>query len=136
MYKNLAKTFFIGKNLVYLPSCHSTNDIASGLIKNDQFFDGTVVITNNQTAGKGQRGNTWESNSGDNLMCSLVVRPRIKVQELFSLNMRITLAIALALEDLLPDKRVEIKWPNDILIHRKKVGGILIENSIKGDEID
>ena len=74
MLKIRPKTFFVGKNVIFLPSCHSTNDIASEMIQNSEFIDGTVIITDLQTQGKGQRGNQWESEAGQNILMSLMVR--------------------------------------------------------------
>jgi len=136
LYKNLAKTFFIGKNLVYLPSCHSTNDIASGIVKNDPFFDGTVVVTNNQTAGKGQQGNTWESNASMNLTFSMILKMKhLLLKDHFMLNVISSLAIV----DFIKKKsvaNVKVKWPNDIYVDDHKIAGVLISNSIRSNLID
>ncbi len=101
--------------------------------------EGTVVITANQTAGRGQRGNTWLVEPGKNLTFSLFLKPSfLKVEEQFFLTIIISLAITDCLNEILspfsPRERVgdeaRIKWPNDILVHEKKICGILIENSL------
>lgn len=135
MYKIPANTLFVGKNLVYVPECHSTNTLAAELSQKKGTSDGTVVITDSQTAGRGQRGNTWESEAGKNLTLSVIFRPSfLEVRDQFSLTIVVSLAVRALLTELLSDE-VKIKWPNDILVHDRKICGILIENSLSGDRI-
>lgn len=135
MYKIPANTLFMGKNLVYVPECHSTNTLASELCQRTSTTEGTIVITDNQTKGRGQRGNTWLSDPFKNLTFSLILRPTfLKPADQFNL----TMAISLALRDFLTHSilgSVKIKWPNDLLVNDKKVCGILIENTITGEAI-
>jgi BirA family biotin operon repressor/biotin-[acetyl-CoA-carboxylase] ligase len=135
LYKIPANTVFLGKNLVFVPECHSTNTLALQLSQNTSSFDGSVVITNNQTAGRGQRGNTWEAAPGMNLTFSILLKPQfLHVKDHFYLN----LVTSLAIHDFLSGKSIEsihIKWPNDILVHGKKICGILIENQVQGTAI-
>ena len=135
MYKIPAKTLFMGHSLVFMPECHSTNDEASRLIQATNILDGTVVITANQTAGRGQRGNTWFVEPGKNLTFSIFVKPTfLQVQDQFYLN----IAFSLGLHDYLSEvvvKKVNVKWPNDILVNEKKICGILIENHLRGQHI-
>ncbi len=128
MYKILANTIFLGKQVLFLPVCHSTNDKALELIRSGQVGDGAIVICDHQTAGRGQRGNSWEAESGQNLTFSLVLKPSfLDISEQFYLNMMVSNAIRALLQDYLPDLRV--KWPNDLVVPGKgKIGGILIEN--------
>jgi BirA family transcriptional regulator, biotin operon repressor / biotin---[acetyl-CoA-carboxylase] ligase len=133
VYKIHEQTLFTGKNVVFEPECASTNDLAMKLIHHEEgIMEGTVVITNNQTAGKGQRGNSWVAAPGQNLTFSLILKPTfLPVKDQFYL----TMSIALAVHDYLvtrTDKPVYIKWPNDVLIEDHKICGILIENSIQG----
>jgi BirA family transcriptional regulator, biotin operon repressor / biotin---[acetyl-CoA-carboxylase] ligase len=134
LYKIPANTLFMGKNLVFVPECHSTNTLAHELTSSS-LLDGTVVITSNQTAGRGQRGNTWLVEPGMNLTFSLVLKPFfLAVSNQFFLNIFTSLAIL----DLLRDKLnaiVRIKWPNDLLAGGKKLCGILIENQILGQQV-
>ena len=99
---------------------------------NDTSSSGTVVMTQEQTNGRGQRGNVWESNIGENLLFSLILRPKdLPPQNQFRLNW----VISLGLQDYLIFKglsNVFIKWPNDIYVDNNKICGILIENLIKG----
>lgn len=97
--------------------------------------DGTVIITTNQTAGRGQRGNSWETTSGMNLTFSVLLKPTfVSIKNQFHLTMMTSLAVI----DFLKSNSISkaaIKWPNDILIDQKKVCGILIENSVKGETL-
>ncbi|GHN01386.1 biotin--[acetyl-CoA-carboxylase] ligase [Cytophagales bacterium WSM2-2] len=97
--------------------------------------EGTVVITANQFAGRGQRGNTWHVAAGMNLTFSILLKPTfLEVRKQFDLTMIASLAVF----DYLTNHQmgaVKIKWPNDILVDRKKICGILIENSIQGETI-
>lgn len=134
MYKIPANTLFTGKNIVFVPECHSTNTLAQQLCQLGQLSDGSVVITNHQTAGRGQRGNTWLTQSGENLTFSLFYKPTfLNTLDQFNLNRCISLGLYHYLRTLVTD--VHIKWPNDILIENKKVCGILIENTIQGNRI-
>jgi BirA family biotin operon repressor/biotin-[acetyl-CoA-carboxylase] ligase len=128
MYKILANTIFLGKDVHFLSECHSTNDKAFELIRSGSAGQGSVVVCANQTRGKGQRGNAWESEPGQNLTFSLVLTPHfLDVSEQFFLNMVISNAIRKMLQDYLPD--LKVKWPNDLVLPGKgKIGGILIEN--------
>ena len=128
MYKILANTIFLGKDVHFLPECHSTNDKALELIRSGIAGQGSIVVCADQTRGKGQRGNTWESERGQNLTFSLVLKPDfLDISEQFYLNMVISNAIRKMLQDYLPD--VLVKWPNDLVLPGKgKIGGILIEN--------
>ena len=136
MHKFFANSLFIGKKLENLPHCHSTNQIAGEMLNHDRPPEGTVVITDNQTAGKGQRGAQWESAAGQNLTFSILFYPHfLLIKHQFYLNMIISLGVARALQHELGGK-VKIKWPNDILVSDKKICGILIENSLKGSKIE
>ncbi|NVJ85131.1 MAG: biotin--[acetyl-CoA-carboxylase] ligase [Algoriphagus sp.] len=130
MHKILANTLFLGKDIKYLPDCHSTNDIAFQLVREGEGLEGTIVICDFQKAGKGQRGNTWESQPGQNLTFSLILQPSfMDVSEQFYLNMAVSCAIQKVLEDYFP--LIQIKWPNDVIVPQKgKLGGVLIENSL------
>ena len=119
-----------------MSECHSTNDIAADLIKQSAQLEGTTIITENQTQGRGQRGNQWEAEAGKNATFSIILRPTIvPIQNQFQLHLITTLAIYNSLFPIL-GKELKIKWPNDIYYKDRKLGGILIENSIKGHQIE
>lgn len=136
MHKILTKTLFAAKKVIYLPSCHSTNTIAADLLRNTTVTEGTLVITTQQTAGKGQRGNRWESATGKNLTFSLILKPTfLTVSEQYYLNMAIALGLYQGILNLGFSKSTAIKWPNDIFIGKQKVAGVLIENIIKSTSL-
>jgi BirA family transcriptional regulator, biotin operon repressor / biotin---[acetyl-CoA-carboxylase] ligase len=135
LYKIPATTLFIGKNLIFVPECHSTNTLAQQLSQQSSAPEGSVVITDNQTAGRGQRGNSWETNQGLNFTFSILLKPSfLTPNQQFYLNIVIALGVFNYLRQR-TDKRVSIKWPNDILVDQKKICGILIENTIQGSSI-
>ena len=137
MYKIPANTVFLGKRLVFVPDCHSTNTLALQLAQNSLNAEGTVVITDHQTAGRGQQGKGWESAPGMNLTFSLILKPSfLSVNDQYYL----TITTSLALHDYLGGQigrgqTLYIKWPNDILVHEKKICGILIENQLQGNRL-
>ncbi|MFD2037681.1 biotin--[acetyl-CoA-carboxylase] ligase [Belliella marina] len=130
MYKILANTIFLGKDIISLPECHSTNDVAMTRIKSKEAAEGTIVITENQTKGKGQRGNVWKVQPEMNLTFSLVLSPNfLNPRDQFDLNIMVSMAIYEVLSDYAGG--LKVKWPNDIVHENKgKLGGILIENII------
>jgi len=125
-------------NIIKLESTDSTNNYAHNLIKNSEKsiseLSGTVIWSLEQTMGRGQRTNKWESESGQNLTFSLIITPStLPVAKQFLLSKIISLAVHDFLSKIFQD--VTIKWPNDLYIGDKKIAGILIENSVKGSEI-
>jgi len=135
VYKILANLPFRTNHVHYLPSCHSTNEVAQDLLHTD-VAEGTVVITDDQFAGKGQGGNQWRSFPGQNLTFSLILRPIFLMpKEQFLITVFLSLGIKEALEEILPGE-VKIKWPNDIYFKNKKIAGLLIENVLRGNHYD
>jgi BirA family transcriptional regulator, biotin operon repressor / biotin---[acetyl-CoA-carboxylase] ligase len=136
MHKILANTVFLGKEIIYLTECHSTNDSAQELLRKKQGGEGMIVLTDKQTKGKGQRGNRWWTEPGMNLTFSLILEPRfLKPAQQFDLNIVICLSIWETLNTF--DPEFVIKWPNDIL-HKKagKIAGVLIENSVQSHYLE
>lgn len=134
MYNSIHNTLIIGKKIIYLPSCHSTNDIAAELVHKGLVEEGTVVITDNQVGGRGQRGSTWQSEAGQNLTFSVILKPVfLPVDQQFPISQ----TVALALFDFLSlyTSDAKIKWPNDMYVSGKKLSGTLIENSIQGNTL-
>lgn len=96
----------------------------------------TAVMARRQTAGRGQRGNSWESEPGSNLTVSLLLRPEgLSVAQSFALSEAVAVGVAEAVERVVPELRISIKWPNDIYAGDMKLGGILIENSLSGASV-
>ncbi|OGX85681.1 biotin--[acetyl-CoA-carboxylase] ligase [Hymenobacter glacialis] len=131
------QTLFTGQQLLWLPVCASTNTEAQALIVQNRASDGCTVITDFQTAGRGQRGNQWEAAPAENLMLSVVWQPRfLAAAQQFLLSQ----AVALGLHDwagalLGPSPKLKLKWPNDLYYGDQKLGGVLIENSLSGTKI-
>lgn len=119
--------------LIKLDAIDSTNEFLKGISTQPDLENFTVVTAENQTKGKGQMGAVWNSQAGKNLIMSVLVKDFLKdINEIFNLNIAVSLAVITALKkNNIPD--LSIKWPNDILSANKKIGGILIENSIKSD---
>ena len=96
---------------------------------------GTVIYTPSQTAGRGQKGNSWESEDGKNLTFSLLLKhPPVKARDQFYLSEAAALAVVEALTEA-ADNGFTVKWPNDVYWQDKKICGMLIENSLDGSEI-
>jgi BirA family biotin operon repressor/biotin-[acetyl-CoA-carboxylase] ligase len=122
----------MGQKLIYVPECHSTNSSLSDLINHGDLPEGLVLITDNQTKGRGQRGNHWDSLPGENLTFSILLKPKfLSARDQFQLNMAIALGIADGLSHW-SSQQVSLKWPNDIMIADKKVAGVLIESQSQG----
>ncbi len=98
----------------------------------------TAVSCHTQSAGRGQRGNTWESAPGMNVTMSVLLRPEgIHPRNQFCLSEAVALAVTATLDHFLPpDLHAEVKWPNDIYVGDRKICGILIENRISATSID
>jgi len=129
-------TLFIGKEIISLDAVNSTNDFLKQLVSEKTLKEGFVVTSEFQTAGKGQLGNQWHASKGLNFMGSILLYPHfLNLADFFYLNQIISLACIKALSDYLHshhcDGTLNIKWPNDLYLNQKKIGGILIENSIQ-----
>ncbi len=123
---------------ILLPETPSTNTYAKEKL-NDFSHDYIVVYTQNQTAGRGMDGNSWEAKAGKNISFSIVCHPKmVKPAEQFVLSMAIAVDIVTVLQKLYPEEKgnFRVKWPNDIYWNDKKLGGILIENTLKGYRMD
>jgi BirA family biotin operon repressor/biotin-[acetyl-CoA-carboxylase] ligase len=126
-------TQFVGRRVVCHESVSSTNDVAKRLAE-EGAVDGTLVVAETQTAGRGRRARGWYASPGSSVLLSVILRPPLKPEELPYLLMSSALAAAQAIEHS-TGLAVRFKWPNDILLGGKKAGGILIETSLSGDEL-
>ena len=125
---------------LYLRTIDSTNNELKNLLKQDQIPEFFAVRTSYQTAGRGQTGNTWESQDSKNLLFSFFIQPEeIAVDKQFVISEMISLAIVESIRKItrknFNPQLLKIKWPNDIYYGDQKLGGILIENSLKGNKI-
>ena len=120
-----------GENVHFYASIPSTNDILRGMAAADA-PEGTLVVADEQTAGRGRMGRTWEAPAATSLLVSVLFRPDIPASHLYQTVMASGLAAAEAVENV-AGIAVEVKWPNDLQIGGKKVGGILPESAIVGE---
>jgi len=125
------QTRFIGQRIIYHSSVTSTNDLARQEAQRGA-AEGTVVIADEQVAGKGRLKRVWLSPKGS-IALSVILYPAIA--QLPSLIMVASLAVAHSIEAV-TGLKPQLKWPNDILINGKKVVGILIENSVRGNAVN
>ena len=117
--------------IIKLDAIDSTNEFLKTLSSNQILENFTVVTAENQLKGRGQMGAVWNSEPSKNLIMSVLIYNFISnVDQIFTINLVVSVSIIQALEDFsIPE--LSIKWPNDIMSRNKKVGGILIENTIK-----
>ena len=135
MQSNTILGLFVGQNVITLQQVSSTNEyLKSKLSNSTPFAEGTVIMAVDQFAGRGQKGTSWHSEPGKNLTFSTFLTPLfLNPKHQFSLTVAISVAVVQWLESLL-HVAVKVKWPNDIYIGNKKIGGILIENILKGKD--
>ena len=125
------RTEFLGRNVFYHESLASTMEAAQGEAKAGA-AEGTTVIAEEQTAGRGRLGRSWVSPPGVNLYVTVIFRPTL--QQLRYLAVVTPLAICLAIEET-TGLFARIKWPNDVLINGKKAAGVLPQSELEGDEV-
>lgn len=125
-------TEYFGRNAVCVHETDSTNDLAK---RESSMPEGTVFTADIQTAGKGRRGKSWVSGNGDGLWMSILIKPDIMPQQLSGITLVTGLAVAKALIEI-TGAEVLIKWPNDIVLERKKLCGILCEMSAEINAIN
>jgi BirA family biotin operon repressor/biotin-[acetyl-CoA-carboxylase] ligase len=119
--------------VIKLDAIDSTNEFLKGLLGKQTVDNFTVITAENQSNGKGQMGSVWTSEVGKNLIMSVFVKDFLfDISQIYNLNILVSLAVFQVLDEMeIPE--LSIKWPNDIMSANKKIGGILIENSIKSD---
>lgn len=123
-----------------LQTVHSTNSFLRELNGGDASFDMELATTEFQTAGRGQKGNSWESEKSKNLLFSILLHPvYVQPSKQFCISEAIALAVVKSLKEIVADELVakdfSVKWPNDIYWKNKKIAGILIENELFGSTI-
>lgn len=133
MQNNTFSGLIVGQNIVVLERIDSTNNyLKRELAKSTPFSAGTVIMAEDQYAGRGQSDNKWLSEPGQNLTFSFYLTTETIPPELqFDLNIAVSLAINDVLKALI-GLNVYIKWPNDVYYKNCKIGGVLIENSLVG----
>lgn len=123
----------IGLKLIHLESVDSTNNYIANLVKSEGLPSGTVILADEQFAGRGQRGSEWRVEPGMNLTFSAYLEVvNLSVENQFDLSKLVALSICHFLRK--SGIQAEIKWPNDILVKGRKISGTLIENSISSSK--
>lgn len=122
------------RRIIRLEATESTNLYLKQLLREEQLEEGSMVIADFQTGGRGQVGSSWFSSKEKNLLFSLLIYPKdVRANEQFIISRIASLAVKNTLDQFTDD--IRIKWPNDIYWKEQKIGGILIENDIEGKYI-
>ena len=120
--------------LIHINETNSTNNYLQSLCSEQKVEELTVVVADFQTSGRGQRGNSWESDPGKNLLFSTVIFPEfLEARRQFLISQVISLAIKEELDTYTTD--ISIKWPNDVVVSHKKICGILTEMGVQDGKI-
>lgn len=126
-------TEYIGRNFYYLEEVDSTNDF---ILKSREINEyGSVVLAENQKSGKGRLGRTWTSVDGKNLTFSILLNEDLDKINISLINFASSLSVGNALENLY-QLDVNLKWPNDVLVGKKKIAGILTETVSKSNKVE
>lgn len=134
MDMNAFTTRWLGKEFYHKNITESTSlDIKK--LADGGGAEGAVVCADMQTAGRGRRGRNWQSNAGENLLFSILLRPQIQPEKAPQITLLMALAVAKVLREQY-DFDAKIKWPNDVVVNGKKVCGILTEMYMDGGRID
>ncbi len=123
----------LGRPLMYQPVTGSTNDDAL-LAARSGAPHGSLFVADEQTAGRGRRGNSWLAAPGESLLFSVLLRPQLALAQTSALTLAIGLALRDAIGPLLTEA-VHIKWPNDLYVDEKKLAGILLESQLQGEHL-
>lgn len=126
-------TDIIGRNFIYCEEIDSTNIYLLG--SKSTLVHGTVMLAEAQLKGRGRRNREWISSSGVNLTFSILLKTGLQPSHFHLLNFGAAVAVAHSIENLY-QLHVELKWPNDVLVDGRKIAGILVESSSKGDKIE
>jgi len=123
----------LGRPLMYEPVTGSTNDNAL-LAARAGAPHGSLFVADEQTAGRGRRGNAWLAAPGESLLFSVLLRPKLELSQASALTLAVGLALRDAVAPLLTQP-AQIKWPNDLYVNGKKLAGILVESQLQGERL-
>ncbi|MEJ6617293.1 MAG: biotin--[acetyl-CoA-carboxylase] ligase [Crocinitomicaceae bacterium] len=124
----------IGRKIIHLESVDSTNNYIANLLKEGILEDGTVILADEQFAGKGQRNAEWLTKPGENLTFSFFLsNVNLSVQNQYFLTCTVSISLVQLFNKFGLDAK--IKWPNDIYVNNKKIAGVLIENQLSSSHI-
>lgn len=132
--ESLLETAWAGRDVLYLDETDSTN-VQAKKLGEAEGKHGTLIVSDRQTAGKGRRGRGWDSPSGASIYMSILLRPDILPDKAPMLTLVMALAVARAVREITGEE-AGIKWPNDIVLNKKKICGILTEMSAEIDYIN
>jgi BirA family biotin operon repressor/biotin-[acetyl-CoA-carboxylase] ligase len=124
----------IESEILWFTSLGSTNDTAKELAESNR-PEGTCVIADAQTSGRGRQGRSWDSPANQALYLSLILRPDINPEKLQLLTLVSAIATAETAGEFVQQSLIDIKWPNDLLIKGRKVSGILVESTFEGARV-
>jgi BirA family transcriptional regulator, biotin operon repressor / biotin---[acetyl-CoA-carboxylase] ligase len=127
-------TRVVGRRMLLYSEVPSTNSIAADLGETDE-PEGTVVVAEAQTAGRGRSGRRWVSAPHVGLYTSILLRPPVRAGEVAVLSQLAAVSLAEAVTDVEPALAVRIKWPNDVLVRDRKAAGILVEGKVGEDRV-
>jgi BirA family biotin operon repressor/biotin-[acetyl-CoA-carboxylase] ligase len=123
-----------GREIIHLSNVNSTNNYAAMLISDQLCQNGTAILADSQSYGKGQRGNSWYSQPSKNILVSFIFNPdNLSVSRQHELTWKTSICLVKTLAKF--NIEANVKWPNDIFVNGKKIAGILIENQIMGELI-
>jgi BirA family biotin operon repressor/biotin-[acetyl-CoA-carboxylase] ligase len=128
------KTSTLGRRIDFHDAVDSTNRAVGDLARQGG-VEGTVVVADAQTAGRGRMGRHWESPAGENLYFSILLNPNVEPARVPQLALVAAVALHEGLAECCPEITAQIKWPNDILVGGRKVAGILCEASLEADRV-
>jgi len=137
--KKRQRSSIFGKYNYYLPEIDSTNDYAKRLALGGA-PEGTAVITDFQKEGRGRLNHRWESSRDVNILMSLILRPRLNIDHVLKLTLASAVIIIKALKKTVQNAGIKqidftVKWPNDIMANGKKIGGVLLESTLREKEV-
>ena len=119
----------IGSNIIHLSHINSTMNYAWNLFEKNVDNNGTVIIADEQSEGRGRNGSIWYSEKSEDILCSIMLESRHK--NLSELLIIASLAVVYTLEKILHNQNISIKWPNDVLVNQNKIAGVIAESSSK-----
>lgn len=128
------KSELLGKNIIYFPQIDSTNNYAKKIAL-EGYGEGTVVVADLQTSGRGRLGRSWDSVDKKGVLMSIILKPKIAMEELQIITLAASVAVVEAVNELM-GINLGVKWPNDIILDGKKVCGILTEASMEMDKVN
>jgi BirA family biotin operon repressor/biotin-[acetyl-CoA-carboxylase] ligase len=127
---------FIGAHKIKLNVAESTNSSLKDMVKKEDLPEGTLLVADWQTKGKGQMESGWISEKFQNFTGTYLLKPELEINNAFVINLISSLAVKSVIEDFIDgEQSISIKWPNDILVDGKKIAGILVENQVKSNQV-